>query len=296
MRCSCRRSARGSGWRRSKRSRAAGPSSRRTLAWPGSRWRGSRARSAPRSTPLAGIAPSPRTSPPRTPGSTAAPAPRCSIATGWPRACSGHMRTWWAGRSGPERDRRAAIVRPSVGAHLQALPVMSPSLKNISKRTADKARDAAAGSEVPAGQEAPSPEAAATPATVERGSMRKRARRLGRMREVLLRELGALVVEMRRLERDNPELVARKAAEVLAVDEQLRGLRAALGERQTVDQVVAAGVAGSCARCGTLMATDDRFCSTCGLAVAERVAGAEAAGAVAAAPPAGPGGEAPGKP
>ena len=106
--------------------------------------------------------------------------------------------------------------------------------------------------------------------------MRKRARRLARMREVQLRELGALVVEMRRLERDNPELIARKAAEVLAIDEELRGLRAALGERQTVEQVVAAGVAGSCARCGTLMATDDRFCPRCGPAVAEPPAAAAA--------------------
>src|SRR3954451_23849604 len=149
---------------------------------------------------------------------------------------------------------------------------MSPSLKNISKRTAEKARSAAAGSTVPAGQEPPSPEDAAVPVTAERGSMRKRVRRLTRMREVLLRELGALVVEMRRLERENPELVSRKAAEVLVIDEQLRGLRGALGERQTVEQVVAAGVAGSCVRCGTLMATDDRFCSRCGLATAEPVA------------------------
>src|SRR4051812_44619790 len=149
---------------------------------------------------------------------------------------------------------------------------MSPSLKNISKRTADKARDAAAGSPVPAGQEPPAPDAVAMPVTAERGSMRKRVRRLTRVREVLLRELGALVVEMRRLERENPELVARKAAEALAIDEQLRGLREALGERQTVEQVVAAGVAGSCVRCGTLMATDDRFCSRCGLATAEPAA------------------------
>jgi hypothetical protein len=153
---------------------------------------------------------------------------------------------------------------------------MSPSLRNISKRTAEKARGAAEGSPVPAGQEPPSGETAATPVTAERGSMRKRVRRLGRMREVLLRELGALVVEMKRLGRDNPELVSRKADELVAIDEELRGLREALGERQTVEQVVVAGVAGSCARCGTLMATDDRFCASCGLAVVEPAAAGEA--------------------
>jgi hypothetical protein len=161
---------------------------------------------------------------------------------------------------------------------------MSPSLKNIPTRTAEKARSAAAGSTVPAGQEPPSDEVAAAPVTVERGAMRKRVRKLGRMREVLLRELGALVVEMRRLGRDNPELVSRKADELVAIDVELRGLRDALGERQTVEQVVVAGVAGACTRCGTLMATDDRFCSRCGLAVAEPAAEAEPAGAVEAEP------------
>jgi hypothetical protein len=149
---------------------------------------------------------------------------------------------------------------------------MSPSLKNITKRTADKAHAAAAGSPVPAGQDPPAPEALATPAAAERGSMRKRVRKLSRTRDVLLRELGALVVEMRRLGRDNPELVERKAAEVLAVDEELRGLRTGLESRQTVEQIVTAGIAGSCSRCGNLVGTDDRFCSRCGLGVVEPAA------------------------
>src|SRR3954470_16671036 len=133
---------------------------------------------------------------------------------------------------------------------------MRPSLKTLSA----KAHDAAAGSPLPAGQEPPAEGAPPAPTTAERGSMRKRARRLTRLREVQLRELGALVVEMRRLGRENPELLARKAAELLALDEELRGLRAALGQRETVEQIVAAGVAGSCRRCDTLMATDDHFC------------------------------------
>jgi hypothetical protein len=153
---------------------------------------------------------------------------------------------------------------------------MRPSLKNIPKRTADKARDAAAGSAVPAGQEQPPPDAPPAPVTAERGTMRKRVRRLSRLREVQMRELGALVVELRRLGRENPDLVSLKAAQALAVDEELRRLRTALGERQTVEQVVSAGVSGSCARCGTLMATDDRFCPHCGRAVAPVKRAAEA--------------------
>jgi hypothetical protein len=146
---------------------------------------------------------------------------------------------------------------------------MRPSLTNLPQRTAEKARAAAAGSPVPAGQEPAAAEDVTTPTARSRGAMRRRVRRLGRVREVLLRELGALVVEMRRLERDNPDLIARKAAEIRAIDDQLGGLRRALGERQTVEQVVAAGVSGSCTRCGTLIATDDRFCPNCGLAVVE---------------------------
>ena len=144
---------------------------------------------------------------------------------------------------------------------------MRPSLTTPPKRTADKARAAAEGSAVPAGTAPPSPDAAETPGSGERGSMRRRMRRLRRTREVLLRELGALVVETRRLGRENVELVGRKSDELIAIDRELRGLRAALGERHTVAQVVAAGVAGSCARCGTILGTDDRFCSHCGLGV-----------------------------
>src|SRR3954470_24679046 len=142
---------------------------------------------------------------------------------------------------------------------------MRPSLKNLST----KAHDAAAGSPLPAGQEPPPEGVAPTATTAERGSMRKRARRLTRLREVQLRELGALVVEMRRLGRENPALVARKAAELLTLDVELRVLRGALGERETLEQVVAAGVAGTCRRCDTLMGSDDRFCPHCGLGVDE---------------------------
>ena len=136
---------------------------------------------------------------------------------------------------------------------------------------------------MPAGQEPPRGD---VPSAGDRAGMRKRMRRLRRTREVMLRELGALVVEMQRLGRSNPELVERKASELVVIDEELRGLRAALGERQTVETLVAAGVVGSCSRCASLLGSDDRFCARCGLAagaVAPR-AGAEAPTPSAAAP------------
>src|SRR4051812_6629959 len=139
------------------------------------------------------------------------------------------------------------MVGPAGTRPFQPFRRMRPSLKNLSA----KAHDAAAGSPLPAGQEPPAEDAAPVPTTAERGSMRKRARRLARLREVQLRELGALVVEMRRLGRENPELVARKAGDLLALDEELRGLRAALGGGQTVEQGVAAGGGGAGRRRGT---------------------------------------------
>src|SRR4051812_11822606 len=96
-----------------------------------------------------------------------------------------------------------------------------PSLKNITKRTAEKARETAAGSAPPAGQEPLPEEEEATAPAPERGAMRKRIRRLTHLREAQLRELGALVVELRRLGRENRELVERRAAIALATDEEL---------------------------------------------------------------------------
>jgi hypothetical protein len=152
---------------------------------------------------------------------------------------------------------------------------MRPSFKALSTRAATRARETAAGSPVPAGQEPPPPNAAELPTAGGRAALRRRARRVGHLREALVRDLGALVVEMERLGRRNDELVARKAKEVEALDRELRELTNAIGGHRTIGEVVAAGVAGSCDGCGTLLGIDDRFCSRCGLP----------AGATAAAPP-----------
>jgi hypothetical protein len=99
--------------------------------------------------------------------------------------------------------------------------------------------------------------------------MRRRIRKVARVREALVRELGTLVMEMERLDRRNEELVRRKAKEIEALDRELSGLAAALGRRQTLSGVIATGVAGACAACGTLLGTEDRFCSRCGKPVAD---------------------------
>jgi len=94
--------------------------------------------------------------------------------------------------------------------------------------------------------------------------MRRRLRRARRMRETLMTELGALVMEMHRQGRHDPALVDRKAREALVADREAAGLARALGAGEGIREVVAAGIVGGCHVCGALLATDDRFCARCG--------------------------------
>src|SRR3954447_18892958 len=103
-----------------------------------------------------------------------------------------------------------------------------------------------------------------SPRRRERGRMRRRLRRQQRVREALLLDMGALVYELHRQGRREPELLQAKAAELSAVDDEVRALGDALQEREPLAQLVAAGIAGSCETCGALLTSDARFCSTCG--------------------------------
>jgi hypothetical protein len=103
--------------------------------------------------------------------------------------------------------------------------------------------------------------------------MRRRLRRQRQMREALLLDLGALVFELHRQGRREPELLQAKAAELTAVDEEVRALAEALGSGQTVMQLVATGVAGSCEQCGSLMSVDAAYCASCGAPAVPALAG-----------------------
>jgi hypothetical protein len=94
--------------------------------------------------------------------------------------------------------------------------------------------------------------------------MRRRLRRQQRVREALLLDLGALVFELHRQGRREPELLQAKAAELTAVDEEVRGLADALDVGVELPQLVAPGIAGSCENCGGILTTDARYCPTCG--------------------------------
>lgn len=102
------------------------------------------------------------------------------------------------------------------------------------------------------------------PSARERGRMRRRLREQRRIREALLLDLGALVFELHRQGRRAPELLQAKAAELSAVDQEVRALAHALDAGQSLLELVATGIAGSCGNCGSLLSTDARYCSACG--------------------------------
>jgi hypothetical protein len=93
------------------------------------------------------------------------------------------------------------------------------------------------------------------------------------MREALLLDLGALVYELHRHSRREPELLQAKAAELTAVDQEVRGLAEALDADDSVLTLVAAGIAGSCESCGSLLSTDARYCGACGAPAVPAIGG-----------------------
>src|SRR5687767_4653319 len=94
--------------------------------------------------------------------------------------------------------------------------------------------------------------------------MRRRLRTLRRRREAMLLDLGALVLEMHRHGRFLPDSLQRRAAEAVGTDAELRSLSRALDAGEGTPDLVAAGIAGNCERCGALFATGAGYCSQCG--------------------------------
>ena len=102
------------------------------------------------------------------------------------------------------------------------------------------------------------------PGALERGRIRRRLRRQSQVREALLLDLGALVFELHRQGRREPELLQAKAAELMVVDEEVRALDEALGTGSGVLRLTAAGIAGTCSQCSAIMPIDARYCASCG--------------------------------
>lgn len=94
--------------------------------------------------------------------------------------------------------------------------------------------------------------------------MRRRLRILRRRREAMLLDLGALVLEMHRHGRFLPDSLQRRAAEAVGTDAELRALSRSLEAGDGNPDLVAAGVAGNCDRCGALHTIGASYCSQCG--------------------------------
>src|SRR5688572_3365722 len=94
--------------------------------------------------------------------------------------------------------------------------------------------------------------------------MRRRLRILRRRREAMLLDLGALVLEMHRHGRFLPDSLQRRAADAVGADAELRALSRALEAGNGDPDLVAAGVAGNCDRCGALHTLGSSYCSQCG--------------------------------
>jgi hypothetical protein len=96
-----------------------------------------------------------------------------------------------------------------------------------------------------------------------RGRLRRRLRYLRAAREVALRDLGGLVFDLHRFERERPDLVKAKLESLGELDRERRELEVALGDPRETDVVRVPGLA-SCASCGELMPSEARFCPGCG--------------------------------
>ena len=101
--------------------------------------------------------------------------------------------------------------------------------------------------------------------------MRRRLDRQERVREALLLDLGAIIFELHRQERREPEVLQAKAAELVAIDDEVRAITEALGEGHGLPELTATGLVATCTACGGIMGVRDRHCPSCGAA-----AGAEA--------------------
>ncbi|MDX6680869.1 MAG: hypothetical protein QOG94_908 [Solirubrobacteraceae bacterium] len=130
-------------------------------------------------------------------------------------------------------------------------------------------------------------ETAGTASFRDRGRLRRRLRYLRRARELAFRDVGGLIFDMRRFERDRPDLVEAKLGALAAVDHELRALERVLDDRRPIHELREPGLS-SCPRCGALHASEDHFCPRCGLQIGGPQAMGEVGGAIAAPPQAPP--------
>jgi predicted nucleic acid-binding Zn-ribbon protein len=104
------------------------------------------------------------------------------------------------------------------------------------------------------------------PGALARVKLRRRLDRQERLREALLLDLGAIIFELHRQRRREPELLQAKAAELDAVDAEVRALALALDDGRGLPELTASGLVATCTACGSLMGSGERYCPHCGAA------------------------------
>ncbi len=129
------------------------------------------------------------------------------------------------------------------------------------------------------------PEPSQHPDFRSRGRARRRARFLRKARELAYRDLGGLVYNLHRFGQRNDALVLAKLATLGHIDDELRAIEAAIGDRQPVTVLREAGIT-ACPRCAAIHGSEDRFCPNCGLPMSRHadlpVGGAPSDAAIAA--------------
>ncbi len=173
--------------------------------------------------------------------------------------------------------RRTRPARPQNGATATGLATdATPTTVAVTLTPDDARAPAAPPPTVPVAAEVSAPPAdredAAHPAAAPhppldfrpRGRLRRRARYLRRLRELQLRDLGGLVVELDRFGRDRPELVGAKVAVAADTTNELRSIERALADGRVLRELREAGIGGACPDCGAVHGSADRFCAACG--------------------------------
>jgi ribosomal protein L40E len=117
----------------------------------------------------------------------------------------------------------------------------------------------------------------------DRGRLRRRLRFLRRARELAFRDIGGLLFDMRRFNRERPDLLEAKIGALTAVDQELRALERILDDRRPIHELREPGIS-ACARCGALHSSEASFCPNCGLQLGGPRAMGEVGGAIAAPP------------
>ena len=115
---------------------------------------------------------------------------------------------------------------------------------------------------VPAGVDgAPVPAGERVARVAHPAAMRRERRSLLRRREIEIRDIGGLALEMVRRDRFRPDLLIARCTDVIAIEERIHELDALLAAVQAAPR---AALGAETCRCGAPILRGAHFCSHCG--------------------------------